>query len=349
MRPYHSKSLLLLTVSLLLRFADGQTCQQAIIASAITTQGTLDRSLTMSDFKASYKGKPVAVSSAGFRVDPAVRIIVLLDTSASMAGIGAQGVDKWKIARLAASEFVSAAPQQARVSLISFGAAIEHTVDGASGRQPIEDWLNSPEMQETASVKGKKAIYATLSDVLKTMAPARPGDSIYMITDGRGDPKSENVSRVARELQSSGVRLFVFLLNDVAGANGGAQAGEVTTVRRGARPSPGPAELTDVARGSGGQVFTLYPGARSTLGKSFNSTSFDFDESTQTTTRTVSHGMATAITGFYVLSVSLPAGSSSLEDWKLEAVDSDGKKRALTLTYPAKIPGCDTPTPPRPR
>ncbi len=69
---------------------------------------------------------------------------------------------------------------------------------------------------------------------------------------------------------------------------------------------------------------------------------YDYDDATQETIRTAARTIAQAITTFYILTVSPPAGSHGLEDWKLEVVGARGKQRKdVTLAYPAKLAGCN--------
>ncbi len=341
------KALLLpfLLVSFLLStpVANTQVCQpQYVIVTALDAHGVPINGLTAANFRAVYKGQPLNILSASFRQDPTVRTVVLLDTSGSMAGVGAEGFNKWRIARSAASEFIAAAPAEARISLFTLSGKNSHAFQTFGGRQPIEQWLNSQDALGTSSLKGRIALSRALAQTLRGLKPTQPGDAIYVVTDGHSFANTSTVSRVAHELHSSGVRLFAFLLNDVAGYDVYGDT-EGNFVGATLRPRLGPGELTDLVQGSGGLGFTWYPGDKSKTNLSWTtSTSFEYDANTLPAIRTTVHAIETAISNFYILAVSQPGGSSGAEDWKLEVVDAEGKNRKdVTLAYPGKIASCE--------
>jgi hypothetical protein len=321
--------------------ANSQVCQaDSVIVTALDAHGAPIPNLTAASFRAVYKGQPLNILSASFRQDPTVRIVVLLDTSMSMAGVGAQGFEKWRIAHLAASEFIAATPPGARISLFTLSGKSSHAFQSAGGKQPIEDWLNSKEMLGTSSLKGRTALYRALWQTLKGLEPTQPGDAIYVVTDGHDFVNGGSVSRVAAELQSSGVRLYTFLLNDLVGSDvHTSMEGVVTSA---ARPRLGPGELTDLVQGSGGLGFTWYPGDRSKTNLyQMTTTSFEYDANTLPAIRARTHAIERAIDNFYILGVSPPQRSAVAEAWKLEVVDADGKKRKdVTLAYPGKLMDC---------
>src|SRR5579863_1852869 len=112
------KVLAVFVVFLSIRIANAQACQpNYVIVSVLDAHGVPITNLTTANFRAAYKGQPLKITSASFRQDRTVRIVVLLDKNRSKAGEGAERFNKWKIARSAASEFISATPTEARVSL----------------------------------------------------------------------------------------------------------------------------------------------------------------------------------------------------------------------------------------
>jgi len=260
-----------------------------------------------------------------------------------MHGVGAEGINKWKIARTSALEFISAAPPQARISLSTFSSSVGRAFKSEGGRQAMEDWLNSAELAGTSSLKGKAAIYRALSETIQDMGAIQPGDSIYIVTDGYDYTQASEASRAASELQSNGIRLFAFLLNDLVNASNGLPPTgglPVNPSGGGVQPPPIiPQQLADVVRASGGMGLIWYPGGRRS--NSWSIQGYDYDDTTQEAIRTAARTIAQAITTFYILTVSPPAGSHGLGDWKLEIVDTQGKKRKdVILAYPSKLSGC---------
>ncbi len=337
------KVLSVLVVFLSIRFANAQSCQpDYVIVGVLDAHGLPIPNLTAANFRAAHKGLALNILSARFRHDATIRTVVLLDTSASMAGEGAEGFNKWRIARSAASEFISAAPPEARISLFTFSRSINHTLQSADGWQPIEDFLSSREMLGTSSLKGKAALYRALSQTLKALEPTQPGDAIYVVTDGHEFATGGAVSRVAGELQSTGVRLFSFLLNDFVGSD--VHTSMLGIITSAPRPRLGPGELTDLVQGSGGLGFTWYPTDRSKTNLYWTTTtSFEYGANTLPAIRTTAHAIETAIGNFYILAVRPPEGSRAAADWKVEVVDAGGKKmKDVTLAYPGKIASCES-------
>ena len=179
------------------------------------------------------------------------------------------------------------------------------------------------------------------------MGAIRPGDSIFIVTDGYDYTKSSEATRAASELQSNGIRLFAFLLNDLVNANDRLPptAGLVVDYNRSVPPPPIlPQQLADVVRTSGGMGLTWYPGG--SRGESSSIQGYDYDSATQQAIRTAARAIAQAITTFYILTVGPPTGARGLEDWKLEVVDGRGKQRKdVTLAYPSKISVCNAVAP----
>lgn len=317
-------------------FLSAQTtdnCEQRnVIVNALDARGMPITNLGVDNFRGRYRGRPVKILSSGRREDPNGRIFVLFDTSASMAG--AVDSSKWKIARVAALDFVSSAPPQARISFMTFAAAVGQRFDADGGRQPIQDWLNSAGAALPKS-GGKTVLYAVIMEALGKLRPSHPGDAIYVITDG-GENASEIVrSRVEHELLSAGVRLFGFLLDD-------AESPEERDRER---------DFFDLTRRSGGYLAGLsiesvgggYSLRRGTAGLDTLWTGQRHKRDEETASRVLSstHVIEAAISGFYVLSVGVPNASIAGGDWKLEVVDAKGhKQKDINLSYPRRLPGC---------
>lgn len=315
-----------------------QSCgPQAVIVDVLNARGLPIPDLPPSSFRASSHGKAAMVLSASLRSDPSARTYVLLDMGESMGGIGAQGIDKWKIARAAASEFLAVAPSQAEISLETFSAEIERKFPSGDGRQAMQDWLNNAESLRASELRGKSAIHRAILETAKAMEPTRAGDSIFVITDGRNDKNFSMASSVADELGVHGIRLFSFVLDDSRHADSGIAAGGLG--ESAPPPNPGATELSDLVARSGGVGYTLYPGGRR-VGQSFG-VSYGYDERTHQNVRTSVAEIDITIRYFYILGVSLPEASRGLGDFHLEVVDALGKKRTdVVAAYPAKVPGC---------
>jgi hypothetical protein len=344
---FFQKTFFLLPLVATAIFANAQTCApQAVIVDVLNARGLPVPDLPVSSFKASSRGKPVSVLSASLRSDPSTRVHVLLDMGGSMGGLGAQGIDKWKIAREAAAAFLNLAPPQAEISLSTFSATIARTFQSSDGRKAMQDWIESPESMRASELKGKAAIHQVIIETAKAMEPVHPGDSIFVITDGVNDRNFSMAASVSDELAARGIRLFEFMLDDSRRADNGIAAGGVSASAP--VPNPDAKELSEVVRGSGGLGYTLLPGGRK-IGQSFGA-SYDYDERTRQNVRTSVSEIEIAISNFYILTAGQPNNAHGndargLVDFQLEVVDAQGKKRKdVNLTYPARIPGCQAGT-----
>ena len=319
--------------------ASAQSCgSQSVIVDVLNTHGLPITDLSASSFKATSHGKAVTVLSAGLRSDPSTRTYLLLDMGGTMGGMGAQGIDKWKIARAAVSEFLAAAPPQAEISLTTFSDTMRRKFPSSDGRQAMTDWLNSPASLRASVLQGKSAIHRTILETARAMEPTRTGDSIFVVTDGRNDKTFSMTVSVADELAAHGIRLFSFVLDDSRHADNGIAAGGMT--ESGGPPNPGAKELSELVRGSGGVGYTLYPGGRR-VGQSFGGGSYEYDDRTQQNVRASVSEIEIAISNFYILSISLTDEARQLEDFRLEVVDAQGRARKdVIASFPSRISGC---------
>jgi Mg-chelatase subunit ChlD len=310
---------LLLVFSLCLRAQTISDCRQyTVIVNALEAHGIPIRGLSINNFRASSRGRELNILSSQFTENSTGRIVVLLDASGSMRG--EHDPNKWKIALTAASEFMTSAPDRQQISLITFADRVKENFHAAE-RQAIVEWLRSPAALETANVKGQTALYDSILDALKGLEPAQPGDSIYVITDGGDNKSSETMSRLDHKLQTSGSRLFVFLLDDAV----------TEEENLGAR------DLYELTHRSGGFLVSVSP-------HKFGPTvtgSYDYDNKVLTAIRTSTRITKEEIGNYYVLGVQPQNRVSRPENWKLEAVDAQGRKRKdVSLAYPNKLPGC---------
>jgi hypothetical protein len=344
---FSRKTFLLLPLLATAIFANAQACApQAVIVDVLNSRGMPAPDLPVSSFKASSRGKPVSVLSASLREDPSTRVYLLLDMGASMSGLGAQGIDKWKIAREAAATFLDIAAPQAEISFSTFSATIARTFQSSDGRKAMQDWIESPESMRASELRGKAAIHRAIIETAKAMEPVHPGDSIFVITDGVNDRNFSMAASVSDELASRGIRLFEFMLDDSRRADNGIAAGGVSASAP--APNPDAKELSEVVRGSGGLGYTLLPGGGK-IGQSFGA-SYGYDQRTRQNVRTSVSEIEIAISSFYILTVSQTPDAHGndthgLADFQLEVVDAQGRKRKdVNLTYPVRIPGCQAGT-----
>ncbi len=306
---------LLLTASVALRAQTPDQCREhSAIVNVLDARGVPIRNLTRDNFKASHRGKPLDVVWLQHREDPGVRITVLLDLSGSMKGDFEGGSAKWKTALAAALEFVSLAPPQVRLSFSPFASGAGQRFKTMGDRQSIENWLNSPEVRNGKEVKGTTPLYDAILTALKDFDTPEPGDAIYVVTDGGDNASKEKMGKIERSLQSSGVRLFAFLLN------GPMTPEESSTIH----------DLYDLTRRSGGFLVSV---SRQPF-----SGSYDFGDRMVASIQASAQMLLAQIGSYYFLGLQSPHDNSTLEGWKVDIVDEQGRKRKdVAMAYPQKL------------
>ena len=296
----------------------GAECRQTLVVNALDRRDLPFGGLSANDFRATSQGQEVHIVSSQFMENGTGKTIVLLDASGSMGGGKS---NKWKIALTAVSEFVSSAPQQMQISFMAFADTIRQKFSAVDGRKAIEEWLQDATTPNPANLKGSTALYDTILTALKELEPRQPGNALYVITDGGDNKSSEAITRLDRELQSTGTRLFVFLLND-------AQTEEQRIDAR---------ELYELTQKSGGLLVSV---GSDRIGVTPTG-SYSYDSKVVTAIRTSTRIVEAEIGNYYVLAIQPQNGVSKPEAWKLEAVDVRGRKRKdVSLAYPSKLPGC---------
>jgi hypothetical protein len=291
-------------------------CLQTVVVNALDGRGMPVGSLLTSDFKATSRGQEVNIVSSRFSQNVGGRTVVLLDTSGSMN----RKSNKWRIALTAASEFVSSAPPQREISFMAFADKITQKFIVADGRKAINDWLQSP-TRDPMNLKGRTALYETILEAAKELEPIQPGDAIYVISDGGDNKSSETMSRLDRELQAVGVRLFAFLLNDAITEEEGL----------GAR------DLYELIRRSGGFLVSMTPQMFGFTVKS----GYDYDDKLATAIRISSSLIEAEMGSFYILGVRPLSADSKPAEWKVEAREVQRHKRKdLRMAYPSRLSGC---------
>jgi hypothetical protein len=282
------------------------------------------KGLDITSFKGTYRGRPANILSSKFVEGSAPRVVVLLDTSGSMRG-GRLDYDrnKWKTAVTAASQVVSSTPPGTQISLFTFAGTVEKRFGLASEHKAIEEWLGAKSSQDISELKGRTTLYKAIQEALTALEPAQLGDAIYVITDGGENDSAESKSQVGRVLQASGVRLFAFLLNDGPTVDPAEDRGRL--------------DLHDLVLGSGGSETTVGP--RPSPATVY--TSYDYDDRVVARIRAWTQLLEAEIGNFYVLQIETPQSSSRRENWELEVVDAQGrKKKDVRVVHPHPLAGC---------
>jgi von Willebrand factor type A domain len=135
------------------------------------------------------------------------QIVLMVDTSGSM-GVSPPG-QAWGVALPAAAYAVEAMPSNASSTLVTFGAKV-----GSEARTFEDKRATGAKVVALAKLQpqGSTLLFDSIDHVLAEFQELRPGDSIYLVTDG-GDNKSRiSFAKLKEKLISLGIRTFVFLV-----------------------------------------------------------------------------------------------------------------------------------------
>ncbi|MBI1740813.1 MAG: VWA domain-containing protein [Candidatus Koribacter versatilis] len=270
--------------------------------------GNAVRDLTKNNFRIKVNKQPAVVLDAYYSLAPR-RVVVLLDTSGSMAG--EHGNKKWQIAREAVTDVSTIKPADTPLAFIAFSDQVNTTFGFGQGRPAIADWLKQAPSQRE-KVRGRTALFDAVVAGVKLLQPVQLGDAIYVITDG-GDNRSHiSASDTKKLLLLSGIRLFVFLF---------AEPMVMEEEREGVDT------VMDIARDSGGFVFGASRHSLN-LGSGFSSfdVMYDYNDRAREKMDLYAQEFSIQVNGFYSVQVTVPVqfGKGKVS---LEIVDAAGTPR----------------------
>ncbi|PYX99202.1 MAG: hypothetical protein DMG64_19905 [Acidobacteria bacterium] len=130
--------------------------------------------------------------------------MILIDHSGSMGGL------RWHIAREATLALLNRLPTQIPVEVISFDTDILRLVSLDTARpqaiQTVTQFFSG------MVPKSRTRLYDSIHAALATLQPLRPGDLLYLISDGSDNVSRENGDQMQKELLQSRIRMFLNLL-----------------------------------------------------------------------------------------------------------------------------------------
>jgi Mg-chelatase subunit ChlD len=291
---------------------------RSLLVNVLDQNGNAVRDLTKDSFRTKVNGRPATVVEARYSLAPR-RIVVLLDMSGSMAGETEKN-KKWQIAREALEDLIAETPADVKVALLTFSSQVHDVFDFSQSRSSMGAWLKD-EPRRRPEIKGTTALYDAVIAATKLLKPTRPGDAIYVITDGGDNSSHISEADTRKLLLQSGIRLFVFLF---------------------AEHSPfgsGPYDVMQLARATGGFVFGVAgraPGALSLPSWDFE---YEYNERTRERISLYTQALNIQVNGFYTLQLETPLQPSKLRKVLLEIVDSKRQPRKdVAFTYSTLLP-----------
>jgi hypothetical protein len=294
---------------------------ESLLANVLDRNGNAVRDLTKDSFRVEVNKRSAAVVEANYSVGPR-RIAVLLDISGSMAEDKQN--KKWRIAHEALDDLLAETPPEVAIAFLTFSDRVHDVFDFSQSRASVAAWIKEGPSQTNIKIHGRTALYDAVVTANKMFGAARPGDSIYAITDG-GDNSSHISETATRKLLSeSGVRFFVFLLSERLPS-------ELERTGRDA--------VMDIVRGTGGFVFGV-PGRVS--GVQFQPSFeyvYDYDERTREKIKVYTQALNIQVNGFYTLRLESPIALDRVRKVSLDIVDGTGKPRKdVAFTYSSALP-----------
>src|SRR5260370_1047667 len=278
----------------------GTLCPSVIIVNVLDQNGRPVSDLAKTGFRVRIDRRPVDVRDAEYRIIPR-RMVVIVDLSGSMVG-GSRSFE-----RAAAEEFMSSAPSQIPIALVSFSGKEIESMGFDHLRNQTATELRRV-METPGGSKGRTAIYDAIMAGIRILQPSQFGDSIYLITDGGDNSSSVTGSEVREALLKNEVRLFPFLVE-----NGYFEEEKVAGYRA----------ISDLASDSGGYMFTADVAKRHPEKDEFNAqTAF----------------LVNIVSGFYTLRVDRNAESGQPSRLVVESLNDRGKPRKdLRLNFPQSL------------
>jgi uncharacterized protein YegL len=296
---------------------------RSILINVLDRDGNAVGDLERANFRVRVNGKAAQVLEVCYSVAPR-RIVVLLDVSGSMRGVSERN-KTWQIARDALRELLDQTPHDVPLALLTFSNQVHDVFDFSQGRPSIAAWLQQDASQRP-NIQGHTALRDAILVAVKMLQPVRPGDSMYVITDGDDTDSHVSSSETKRALQESGVRLFAFLL--------------ATSVYPSDEETRGRDEFLGIARESGGFVFGVRGGAaRGATGYPAKSFESEYNEAARNEIKSYAQALGGLVNGFYTIRIEVPQLHKDAKI-TLEIVDKAGAVRKdVEFTHQNSIPG----------
>jgi Mg-chelatase subunit ChlD len=278
--------------------------------------------LNAGDFRGTIKGRPVNIVSASVQQN-AARLVMVIDESGSMDSNHPQIRDDGKraMAREIVLKIVANAPATTQVGLLAFRGKKIASVPLKAAAEVLQNDALLPVLSMSNREGGPTLLWDNLYRALTTLQPPRPGDVVIAVTDGGDNASKISASQIQREFLAGGVRLFAVLL--------------VSPSRVTPEDVVGPSVLADLAHATGGIALNATPAC--SIGRFAESPRGDIlDLRPSDLVELALHG--------YRLEVDT-SGLVREEKWKLEVIDTAGRKAKTTVFYPRQLRPCHVPSP----
>ena len=214
------KTLFLLSVVLLGAWpalAQERTCDKMQFPVFVTDKdGHMTTTLSAADFVVESGGSPMNVVALGNDVRPH-RVVILLDVSGSMRGVGPR---LWPVVMALARNASHAGGDNNQLALMLFSDRVLETADFSQGRvavqRRLEEITGDPAYPEPGKANDSR-IYDALRAGSRLLPNATSADSFLVITDGVDEGSENNPDELFHLLSNSMVRVFAMLVDPIPG------------------------------------------------------------------------------------------------------------------------------------
>jgi hypothetical protein len=215
------------------------TCGKRLLPVFVTEKdGSMVTTLTSIDFR--LESRSGTMSMVGLKHDERRhRVIIMLDVSASMRGLGDP---LWPVAMALARHASFAGGENSDLALVLFSDRVLETVGFSQGKAAIQQRLEEV-AKDPAFPMPRKANDSRIYDILKEqvlkLENPTSADSFLVITDGLDEGSTAKPDQIIDLLSSSMIRVFTILADPIQG--------QPSTV--------GPDAFVRIVQRSGGKVF----------------------------------------------------------------------------------------------
>ena len=183
-----------------------QVCSSLIVSlNVFTKDGLLVRGVSADHLALKIHGQKAKINSLGLDVTPR-RVVLLLDTSGSMAGGSPRA---WQLVPELGAYAVNTIPPDASVAVGSIGEVPK-----------IGDFGDRAQAGARAlaltrkSIQGRTPLFDSIHLALLKLGQPHFGDVIYLVTDGGDNHSKLTETQILRELAEHGTRIFALLVSN---------------------------------------------------------------------------------------------------------------------------------------
>jgi hypothetical protein len=314
---------------------DNPCLTRTIPVTPIDARGTPLQDLQASSLLGKVHGRPVAILSATLNTQPR-RIMICVDTSGSMMAPGL-----WSVIRMMLEDIARVGPTVGQLGMELFAEDVFDVVNISPNPNAVRMKTASVLAAEVEDLVPKRARKTALVDALwqagDHFTPPRPGDVIYVLTDGHDNRSHHTGKQLEDRLLSRATRVFAFLTALPFTPYGRVLAEEEF----------GPEALNGIATMTGGHLIYLCPNPRDLGCEKWPNYFADWTKGEQRSAPLgAAHLLYQQMAVYYDVTIRLPFALEKRADLDLGIVDDWGHKRKdIELLYPHRLPPCERTSP----